>query len=155
MPAGDHAAGFANHDQPGLLSKGAIEPELSGLIPYGFEEFFGGCPARRRDDRAAIVTDDVHGNAPGTASTIEMFAKSLIGLLGLLIGIGPDQPVKNLAQGERQMINILGQDEIDLGEQLFGRSSRSPRRKTADSRSSPFGAAQKNMISHYAGLSAG
>ena len=29
---GGHATGFAYHDQPGLLPKGAVEPELSGLI---------------------------------------------------------------------------------------------------------------------------
>jgi hypothetical protein len=46
------------------------------------------------------------------------------------------------------MIDVLGQDEIDLGEQLLGRGARCPRRKAALSRSGPFGAAKENMIGH-------
>jgi hypothetical protein len=145
---GSHARGFTNHDLPGLLSEGAIEPELPGLIPYGFEKFLGGGPGRRRDDGAAIITDNIHGNALGPASAIEVLAESLIGLFGLFIGIGPDKPVKNLTEGERQVIDVFGQHQIDLGEQLFGRSSRRPRRKTADSRSGPLGATKENVVGH-------
>ena len=63
--------------------------------------------------------------------------------------MGPDEPIINLPQSERQMINIFGQDEIDLGEQLFGRCPRSPWCESTNTRAAAFGTSKKDWFATF------
>lgn len=120
----------------------------AALIPYGFNEFLGRSPEMERDDGTAVITDDTHRNETSAAGAVEVFAEPIVGQFGLLIAMGPDEPIKKLPQSEQQMINIFGQDEIDLGEQLFGRCPRSPWCESTNTRAAAFGTSKKEMVGH-------
>jgi hypothetical protein len=103
----------------------------SGLIAHGVEKFFAARPHLRYKRRDPIVADIIHEDKPSTTSTVEMFAKPVVGQLGLRVGIRADQPVKNLPQRERQMLGVLSQHEIDLSEQFLRRAPWRPWHKPA------------------------
>jgi hypothetical protein len=46
------------------------------------------------------------------------------------------------------MVDVFGQDEIDLSKQQLCRSPRHPRREAANSRSGSFGTAKEDVIGH-------
>src|SRR6516165_6314499 len=89
----------------------------------------------RLDNRAAIIADRIHGNDVSAPCTVEMFAEPFVGLLGLLVAVGPDEAIEDLPQGERQVVGIFNEDAADQFEQRESVRARRPRCKTADPRS--------------------
>jgi hypothetical protein len=47
-------------------------------------------------------------NKPRTPGLDQMLAEPVVGELSLVVAGGPDHPVENLSDGQRQVIGILG-----------------------------------------------
>jgi len=131
-----HACRLADHGKAGLLPFSAVEHESIGLVAHGVEKFLRAHPHVRRDDRAAVVADCLHGNKTGAAGAHQMLAQARIGVLGLLVAVSTDQAIENLPQRQRQVIGVFTEDGVDAREQLKSTLLRRPCRESTRARTS-------------------
>src|SRR5262249_60890292 len=114
------------HDRAGFLARG-VEPLLRARPHDGLL------------DDAAVVADGVHGDSTGAASTVEMLAEALIGVLSLVVAVRADEAVENLPDGQRQVVRVLAEHGFDARNQGERLLLRRPRCKPAHSRALALG----------------
>jgi len=72
------------------LPLGAVEHDRAGFPADGVEPLLRARPHDGPLDDAAVVADGVHGDDTGAASTVEMLAEALIGVLSLIVAVRAD-----------------------------------------------------------------
>src|SRR5262249_53892473 len=105
-----HACGLADHDLAFSLSGAAVELEALRHRTNGAHKMLVAIPAVGLGDDTAVIADRTHRNDAGTASAIEMLAQPVVGLLGLLVAMRPNEAIEDLSQCERQIFGIFGED---------------------------------------------
>jgi hypothetical protein len=115
----------ALRDHAARLPGAVVEGEVLFHGADGRHELPGAVPVIGLGDGAAVIADDVHRDDARAAGAIEMFGQPLIGPLGFVVVVGTDEAIEDLADGQRQVVDILVEDALHLIEQrersLLGR----------------------------------
>ena len=96
-----HAGRLAHDDEATLLPALAIEAQFLRRLPHRIEERVDTGKGVRCMADKAVVANMVHRDAPGPAGAVQELAEALVAALGLLVSEPGDEPVKDLARGER------------------------------------------------------
>ena len=119
-----HPGGLAHHHQPPWLAFLVVERQTLSGLPHSSHEMSGVGEALRMVADESVVADRLHRDALGAPGFGQQFAEIVVGLLGLVVTVAPDQSVKDLA--DRQRHRILSDDRLDFGEEVEALLTRSP-----------------------------
>ena len=129
-----------------------VEPKVGDGVADGRDQVLGIVPRRRRPHVDAIVADRIEPHEAGAAGSVQHLAKTVVRLLGLVVSVGADQPVEDLADRQRQVLAVLVEHGVDLLEQRQALGARPPRRKTTGAGhqlSAASSSAARKSVSHW------
>jgi hypothetical protein len=128
-----HAAGLDREEQAHRLAALAVQAEADHLRREGPRQLRRARPAMRLAYDEFVVADVLERDVPGASRPVQHLAQVLAVAVGLGEAVGPDQPVEDLAAGQRQVVLVLAEDFAHLLEQGEALGLWLPGRVTPDS----------------------
>jgi hypothetical protein len=109
----------------------AIEPQFLGRRAHRVEKRGDAGKSIRRMADKAVVANVIHRDATSATGAVQQLAEALIGALDLFVEIASDEPIKDLAQRQWQLLGVSDEHRSNLSSKASdfadGRQSINPR----------------------------